>query len=139
MVRPSSSLNFNFDIPYSDINSIKERIGLLGDYFLKIVLTIGFNLGTKNFKEIEMNTLPDSPLSKTIETQILIHKKNKPKEIHNKNCKECNAENSYENLFCEECGVKFPEDTIKLFCPECNTENKFGSIFCGNCGAKLEE
>jgi hypothetical protein len=60
-----------------------------------------------------MFTSPNFLLKKTIETQILIHKKNKPNEIHKKNCKVCNVENSNENLFCEKCGAKFLEDTIK--------------------------
>ncbi len=61
-------------------------------------------------------------------------------------CKECNASNNMDNLFCGHCGAKRSHDTeenkkegieeksIGWVCSNCEAENKSENLFCNKCG-----
>ena len=52
-----------------------------------------------------------------------------------KTCPYCNSQMDDDNLFCENCGKKYPQGKI---CPQCGVELNENDLFCQNCGTKVE-
>src|SRR5262245_3921461 len=48
-------------------------------------------------------------------------------------CTECQAENSFDAIFCDHCGAR-----LETACPECGEPNRGGATFCKKCGQRLD-
>src|SRR5262245_12581846 len=48
-------------------------------------------------------------------------------------CTECQAENSFDAIFCDHCGAR-----LETACPECGEPNRGGAKFCKKCGQPLD-
>jgi len=44
-------------------------------------------------------------------------------------CAQCDSENSFNAIFCDQCGVR-----LETACPKCGERNRQGAKFCRNCG-----
>jgi class 3 adenylate cyclase/tetratricopeptide (TPR) repeat protein len=44
-------------------------------------------------------------------------------------CLQCHSENSFEAIFCDQCGTR-----LETACPKCGEPNRQGAKFCRNCG-----
>lgn len=53
-------------------------------------------------------------------------------------CTECNHENEFKAVFCQECGNNLKEVKPDYYCSNCGYENTADANFCSNCGEKLE-
>ena len=45
------------------------------------------------------------------------------------NCQQCQSENSFDAIFCDQCGAR-----LETACPKCGEPNRQGARFCRNCG-----
>ena len=48
-------------------------------------------------------------------------------------CTECQAENSFDAIFCDHCGAR-----LETACPECGEPNRGEAKFCKKCGQRLD-
>src|SRR5262245_41069897 len=44
-------------------------------------------------------------------------------------CQQCRSENSFDAIFCDQCGMR-----LETACPKCGEPNRQGAKFCRNCG-----
>src|SRR5262245_50481645 len=48
-------------------------------------------------------------------------------------CPQCQSENSFNAIFCDQCGVR-----LETACPKCGEPNRHGAKFCRNCGQPID-